>query len=131
MPPGWGCAIMGSTKFGSAGRASACSPWARSVYNGMVLEKEKEAAVRRQHRAKLLLLPAQQRQAGRGGLRPAESPLPRGRGLQEVPIRPPAAGAPGGPVLAGFPIPPGRFPAIGGAGHGGVYQREGAVPGLL
>ena len=42
MPQGWGCAIMGSTKFGSAGRAPACSPWARSVYNGMVLEKEKE-----------------------------------------------------------------------------------------
>ena len=41
MPPGWGCAIMGNTKFGSAGRAHDCSPWARSVYNGMVLEKEK------------------------------------------------------------------------------------------
>ena len=26
---------MGNTKFGSAGRAPACSPWARSVYNGM------------------------------------------------------------------------------------------------
>ena len=43
LPPGWGCAIMRSTKFGSAGRASACSPWARSVYNGMVLEKRKRS----------------------------------------------------------------------------------------